>query len=235
MPRTPITWSSAPFFWPTEPALDEKSLNSPQPCQHGSNCTYKTPGKCCAFVHPGEQGSGRQLFPARIFVENGRQIYQKAQVRLIGSSFYERRSLGLSWPEWCKRVQPQPQPSPESVQAYFNEMYQKLETQAYAEQQKEAEALLAEQYKQTMGNMLMKKVTPHLDNLKQQFEYGKDEGESWPSIMSAGKIVGMFLEAMDTNELKQLLNDPIFFEEKFSEALQILHEFTSSLPVAVLA
>jgi len=242
MPRSPITWSSAPFFWPAEPALDEKSLNSPQPCQHGSNCTYKTPGKCCAFVHPGEQGSGRQLFPARVFVENGRQVYQKAQVRLIDSTFYERRSLGLSWPEWCKKVQDAPQqlqmPTPEAVHAIY-QMYAQAYSQAqlkvaenYAKQQAEA-AILVEQHQQTkqnIGNLLMEKVTPQLNVLKQQFEYGKNEGESWPSIMTAGKIVGMFLEAMDFCELQQLIKDNSFFEEKFGEALDVLNEF--SKPVA---
>jgi hypothetical protein len=122
MPRSPITWSSAPFNWPAEPELDEKSLNSPQPCQHGSKCTYKKEGACCAFVHPGEQGTGRVFFPERMLTDDGKQVYQKAAVRLIGSSFYERRRLGLSWPEWCakkgliKAPVPQPQPVQQVLQ-----------------------------------------------------------------------------------------------------------------------
>jgi len=92
-----INWSDAPFNWPAEPALDEKALNSPQPCSHGSSCRYNGP---CAFVHKGEEGTGRRLFPARTV--DGKE--QAACVRLIGSpSFYERRRLRLSWPEWCAK------------------------------------------------------------------------------------------------------------------------------------
>jgi hypothetical protein len=92
-----INWSDAPFGWPAEPALDEKALNSPQPCSHGSGCRYDGP---CAFVHKGEEGTGRRLFPARTV--DGKE--QAACVRLIGSpGFYERRRLRLSWPEWCAK------------------------------------------------------------------------------------------------------------------------------------
>lgn len=92
-----INWSDAPFNWPAEPALDEKVLNSPQPCSHGSGCRYDGP---CAFVHKGEEGTGRRLFPARTV--DGKE--QPACVRLIGSpGFYERRRLRLSWPDWCAK------------------------------------------------------------------------------------------------------------------------------------
>ena len=92
-----INWSDAPFNWPAEPALDEKALNSPQPCSHGSGCRYDGP---CAFVHKGEEGTGRRLFPARTVDGNE----QAACVRLIGSpGFYERRRLRLSWPQWCAK------------------------------------------------------------------------------------------------------------------------------------
>jgi hypothetical protein len=99
-----LSWSDAPFNWPAAPELDVKALNSPQPCSHGIHCTYKS-DKCCAFVHPGEEGTGRRLFPART-VKNatGEDVWQAATVRLIGSpSFYERRRLKMSWPEWCAK------------------------------------------------------------------------------------------------------------------------------------
>jgi molecular chaperone GrpE (heat shock protein) len=99
-----LSWSDSPFNWPATPELDVKSLNSPQPCSHGIHCTYKS-DKCCAFVHPGEEGTGRRLFPART-VKNatGEDVWQAATVRLIGSpSFYERRRLKMSWPEWCAK------------------------------------------------------------------------------------------------------------------------------------
>ena len=97
-----IHWSDAPFSWPAEPELDEKALNSPQPCSHGSACRYDGP---CAFVHKGEEGTGRRLFPARTTQDkDGKNVAQAACVRLIGSpGFYERRRLRLSWPEWCAK------------------------------------------------------------------------------------------------------------------------------------
>jgi hypothetical protein len=107
-----MNWSHAPFNWPLvatvdgkEVKLDAKELNSPQPCSHGIHCSYKNAGGAvCAFVHPGEEGTGRMLFPARIREEEGKSIWQPAAVRLIGSpGFYQRRRLGLSWPEWCAK------------------------------------------------------------------------------------------------------------------------------------
>ena len=97
-----INWSDAPFNWSAEIELDEKALNSPQPCSHGSGCRYDGP---CAFVHKGEEGTGRRLFPARITKDkDGKDVKQAACVRLIGSpGFYERRRLRLSWPEWCAK------------------------------------------------------------------------------------------------------------------------------------
>ena len=266
MPRTPITWSSAPFFWPAEPELDEKKLNSPQPCQHGVNCTYKKPGACCAFVHPGEQGTGRVFLPERTYMENGTQKYQPATVRLVGSSFYKRRRLGLSWPEWCEQVEkarsqarpdrPEPraepqtlqapfaisngmvvgsQPIPEVIQKAFLHAYQQAcaaqeiaqQFKAYAVQQIEAKAVLAAQHKQNLGNLVYAKVEPKLATLKAQAEYSDEQQEAmvWPENMTAAKVTGMFFNAMDADELQQLLNDEAFFEQKLGEALEILHQY----------
>jgi hypothetical protein len=60
---------------------------------------------CCAFVHPGEEGTGRRLFEERTTTnEAGETTTQKACVRLTGKAgFYERRRLRLSWPAWCER------------------------------------------------------------------------------------------------------------------------------------
>lgn len=255
MPRSPITWSSAPFNWPAQPELDEKSLNSPQPCQHGSKCTYKKDGVCCAFVHPGEQGTGRVFFPARTVDADGKQIYQKAAVRLVGSSFYERRRLGLSWPEWCakkgltqKAAPTQPQvlqapimiangmvqqvPNAQQMQqmASFFQAFQyaqsQMQQQAYAAQQAEAEAVLASQNKQTLGSLIFAKVEPKLEAMKKAASYSDETEEAmvWPSNMTAGKLTGMFLEGMDAGELQELLKDEAFFDERFNEALGILHD-----------
>jgi len=83
------------------PELNEPELNCPRLCVHGIHCTYTGPGKTgCNFVHPGEEGTGRRLFPARMDEKTGQE--QAACVRLIGSpGFYERRRLKMSWPQWC--------------------------------------------------------------------------------------------------------------------------------------
>ena len=102
-----------PFRWYKKAAFDAPHLNSPQPCAHGVGCNYSVKDKetgeqvagCCAFVHPGEEGTGRRLFEERTTTnEAGETTVQKACVRLTGKAgFYERRRLRLSWPAWCER------------------------------------------------------------------------------------------------------------------------------------
>ena len=86
------------FDWDAEPHLNAPALDSPIPCRAGYNCTYNG---VCSFVHPGEEGIGRRIFHARNSTE-------KDVVRLFGvpekkASFYERRRLRLSWPQWCEK------------------------------------------------------------------------------------------------------------------------------------
>ena len=101
--------------WFENVAFDAPELNSPQPCIHGAGCVYTVkdadgntvPG-CCRYVHPGEEGTGRRLFPERIVRDTLRdgvgKIVQPACVRLTGrAGFYERRRLRLSWQEWCAK------------------------------------------------------------------------------------------------------------------------------------
>jgi len=86
------------YTWSSQPELNAPELNSPRPCSHGVGCSYEGP---CAFVHPGEEGTGRRLFPART---NEDGSVDKPIVRLIGSpGFYERRRLRLSWADWCAK------------------------------------------------------------------------------------------------------------------------------------
>ena len=124
--------------WFVKEAFDAAELKSPQPCEHGAGCDYKRKdpktGKmlkaCCRFVHPGEEGNGRRLFPARtvcyeVEVEEeecppemrGDRVVRKekkkpvlvervqpACVRLTGGAgYYERCRLRLSWADWCSR------------------------------------------------------------------------------------------------------------------------------------
>jgi hypothetical protein len=93
--RTNAVWNG---FWDKMGELENPALHCPQPCKWGSSCVYRT-GTGCGFVHPGEQGTALKLFEERTV--EGRT--QPAVVRLLGASFYERRRLGLSWPEWCAR------------------------------------------------------------------------------------------------------------------------------------
>lgn len=86
------------FDWNAQPELNDPVYESPVPCRAGYNCCYEG---VCSFVHPGEEGLGRRIFPAR-------QAGEKDVVRIFGqphkkATFYERRRLRLSWPEWCRR------------------------------------------------------------------------------------------------------------------------------------
>ena len=156
-----IRWSDAPFNWPAEPELDEKVLNSPQPCSHGSGCRYNGP---CAFVHKGEEGTGRRLFPARMVLKDGKEVKQEAAVRLIGSSsFYERRRLRLSWPEWCaKKGIQQPAAAPKATPA-FTDASGAWPSMSYAQAQAQAQAqALAPTQTQgkTFASVAAQKVAP---------------------------------------------------------------------------
>ena len=101
------------IHWFENPAFDAPEMKSPQPCIHGAGCVYTkkmadgkvVPG-VCSFVHPGEEGKGRALFPERTIRDtlhdgNGK-IVQPACVRLIGNAgYYERMRLRMPWQAWC--------------------------------------------------------------------------------------------------------------------------------------
>ena len=94
--------------WFVKPSFDEPKLRSPQPCTRGVHCDYRRWNPAtkqlepavCHFVHPGEEGTGRRLFPARR-LPDGRQ--QPACVRLTGAAqgFYERCGKRIPWGTWC--------------------------------------------------------------------------------------------------------------------------------------
>ena len=98
--------------WYKKKEFDAPELNSPQPCAHGGGCDYKRKEPdsgqmvegSCAFVHPGEEGTGRHLFESRQVERDGVMVQQPACVRLTGGAgYYERRRLRLSWKAWCQR------------------------------------------------------------------------------------------------------------------------------------
>ena len=95
--------------WFENPAFDMPALKSPMPCIHGAGCVYTVkdangavmPG-VCRYVHPGEEGRGRALFPERQRPGGRGKIIQPACVRLIGGAgFYERMRLRMPWQAWC--------------------------------------------------------------------------------------------------------------------------------------
>jgi len=82
-------------------------LNPPTPCNHGSGCNYDGP---CAFVHPGEEGTGLKYFPERQRTDpkSGEILTQKPAIRVVNQdgttpSFYARRRQNFSWEKWCAR------------------------------------------------------------------------------------------------------------------------------------
>lgn len=90
------------FDW-NVPELNTPELKSPRPCKHGAGCNFTG---SCGYVHPAEEGTGRQMFPARKFTDpkTGLQRDQLACVRLIGNAgFYRRRQLKMTWPAWCSK------------------------------------------------------------------------------------------------------------------------------------
>ena len=96
--------------WYKNDKFDAPELNSPQPCAHGGGCDYKRKDPesgemvegCCAFVHPGEEGTGRHLFESRSVERDGVMVQQPACVRLTGGAgYYERRRLKMPWQTWC--------------------------------------------------------------------------------------------------------------------------------------
>ena len=200
------------FDW-SNPEMNSPVLNSPRPCSHGVNCTYNGQGGC-AFVHPGEEGTGRRVFPARITTVNGNQIWQKATVRLVNSGkkvdFYERRRLKMSWPEWCE------------YKGISSSTESRVTTPVTDSM------LLAEKHKnqkQEIGNLLFVKVSENMLAAKPML---MDDG-CFRENMTAGKITGMFLEAMDIPELLSLLHDEDALGQRMLEACDVLLQHYDSM------
>lgn len=192
-------------------------LNAPRPCAHAANCYYNGPNGC-AFVHPGEEGTGMKVFPARIVkdYQTGQETWQKATVRLIGGAgFYERRRLKMSWPAWCalpknahlqkpvKLAPVTPQtlaPSLEPVKS------QELMAQTEAEK------------RQKIGDALY----PIISAFLAENEKDMKAGGVWKPNMTAGKITGMLLEGFSYNDLYPMLTDMDKLSDNLAECCDIL-------------
>jgi hypothetical protein len=207
------------FDWSGE-EMNSPVLNSPRPCSHGVNCTYNGQGGC-AFVHPGEEGTGRRIFAARITTVNGNQIWQKATVRLVNSGkkvdFYERRRLKMSWPEWVEYKGLGP------AEQRMNTPPQVTDAMLLIQKNQNQKAHKA--HKQEIGNLLFVKVS---ESLKVGVPMLMDDG-SFRENMTAGKITGMFLEAMDIPELLSLLHDEDALGQRMLEACDVLKESYDSI------
>ena len=104
---------SVAIQWFENAAFDAPELKSPQPCIHGAGCVYtkktadgKVVPAVCGFVHPGEEGRGRRLFPARTIIfehpDGDDVVEQPACVRLIGGAlYYERMRMRMPWQAFC--------------------------------------------------------------------------------------------------------------------------------------
>ena len=104
---------SVAIQWFENSLFDAPELKSPQPCIHGAGCVYtkkaadgKVTPAVCRYVHPGEEGKGRRLFPARTITfehPDGEDVVnQPACVRLIGNAlYYERMSMRMPWQAFC--------------------------------------------------------------------------------------------------------------------------------------
>jgi hypothetical protein len=99
--------------WFVDPAMDVPELRSPQPCVRGIACDYKRKNEAgilekawCKFVHPGEEGNGRCIWPEKR-LEDGTIL--PAVVRLsgqhttVGGGWVQRLKERLCWSDWAAK------------------------------------------------------------------------------------------------------------------------------------
>jgi hypothetical protein len=88
--------------WFADPAMDAPELRSPQPCPRGISCNYMigdTPGSC-RWVHPGEGGTGRRMFPAK--GDKPPCVRLTGCHKDAGGGYYARRHAKMSWRQWAQ-------------------------------------------------------------------------------------------------------------------------------------
>ena len=242
------------FDWNAQPELNDPIYESPIPCFKGANCTYTG---VCSFVHPGEEGLGRRIFPAR-------QAGEKDVVRIFGqphkkATFYERRRLRLSWPQWCQRmgwaapvasVVSAPAPSGRRKEILdLSEAPIKAEAAIAEAQRNEFMAagvhcaqtqkpfglanwaaydrclwasnkapFVSMSRRQSYGELLFGQVAWALE---EQREMLREAGVLTPKT-TAGKIVGMFLDAYDDEELSRLYEHKAELIDAIADAVVLL-------------
>jgi hypothetical protein len=170
-------------------------------------------------VHPGEEGFGRKLFPARISFdkESGIMMWEPPVVRLIGSpSFYERRRKNLSWQQWISRMEKQmadtcleckkgkatmahPNSSyGDNKKAYCCVCYWQINEDLKYEGGREQRIAHQEYYRNMFFPIVLQVIQENKDTL---IECGMMHRN-----VTAGKIVSALLEKSDAKNLDHLLN-----------------------------
>ena len=226
-------------FWSVQPELNEPSLSCPQPCKWAASCVYNGPGGC-GFVHPGEQGTSRKLFAARYIKKGETQRYEAATVRLIGdATFYERRRLRLSWPQWCERKgMPAPVPLSKMVAKPAVVEAPAVAEASTPEQMAASMAWIASMQQEHMAQvMAVRKELQHKirrnaigeqlfylikGQLEQTVADRKEIGLDHPKI-TPGLITGMLLEN-DLEEAEKLITDAEGLGERMIEACEAIIE-----------
>ena len=230
--RIPITKSAGfnfdamttvPDHWPASYAEQglhwtDRRFNLPLACAAGANCTYKCDGKVCMNAHPGEEGTGLHYCPARTVEKkvpvkdaSGRVLKWQWQmveepecIRYCGSStFYERRRLRLSWPEWCARAG---LPAPAPVAPLQTPDAQLLPT---AEQKKEA--ICTELYPKVRQAFFENLDVMQAENLL-------------TAQTTPGKLSGMLLESCTMAELEEMLTNTDLLAEFLCDGVYLLSE-----------
>lgn len=189
-------------------AFSAPEMNAPRPCKHASNCYYNGAGGC-AFVHPGEEGIGFKIFPARTVRADGKETWQKATVRLIGGAqFYERRRLKMSWPEWCALKKN----SHLVATSYVPVATQKADIQTILANAQKA-------YKrQEVGDALYSRIQPFLA----ANEADMKAANTWHPLMTAGKLTGILLEGLSYDECLSLTQNQAALEDRLAEACDVI-------------
>lgn len=229
------------YNWMENATWNNPALRSPIPCRAGYNCTYSG---VCSFVHPGEEGAGRRLFPAR-------NAEEKDMVRLFHPTkkpeYYRRREMRLSWPEWCARqglpapLAPAEGKAPEGGAAPSGKRKQRIVIQETNSsfaipiytlpaprpitlEELRASAptvfLNAEEQKQVLGELLYQKV----ENIMTDPECisALQKTSMYNDSCTAGKIVGMFMNAYSLQELHELNNGYADLHESIMDACEEL-------------
>lgn len=213
----------------SDPQFSAPELNAPRPCAHAANCYYNGPNGC-AFVHPGEEGTGMKMFHARVMKDNqtGHEIWQKATVRLIGGAgFYERRRLKMSWPAWCalpknshlqKPVKTSPSPPAKEKVHVAPFIEQPAQSQDGMKMLHKMMAQADAQKRQEIGNQLY----PIINAFLAEEEGNMKAGGVWHPSMTAGKITGMLLEGFSYNDLHLMMTDMATLTGNLAECCDIL-------------